>query len=101
MPKNKYQRASKEIKKKARDEYFKTEFGVSLKKRLNRLVIYSALLLGFAIYLVIDNMLGDNSVSVYVFAGFLAIFAGIFVYGRHYVIVRNINDYMLSNKRYK
>ena len=47
MPKNKYQRASKEIKRKARNEYFKTEFGNSLKKRLNRLLIYSVLLLGF------------------------------------------------------
>ncbi len=101
MPKNKYQRASKEIKRKARNEYFKTEFGNSLKKRLNRLLIYSVLLLGFAIYLIIDNILGNNNVSVYVFASFLVAFAGLFAWGRHYIIVRNINDYMLSNKRYK
>lgn len=101
MPKNKYQRANKGTKKKAYNEYFKTEFGIALKKRLNRLIIYSILLLGFAIYLAIDNTLKDKSVSIYIFAIFLVIFAGLFIWGRHFVIVRNINDYMVSNKRYK
>ena len=101
MEKNKYQRSSKEEKKKAREAFFNTEYGKSLKTRLNRLVIYSVLLIACAIYFVIDNIINENSVTNYILAGFFVIFALIFLYGRHYVIVKNANDYMIKNKRKK
>ena len=98
MEKNKYQRATKEEKKKAREALFKTPFVADLKKRLNRLIIYSILLFACGIYLIIDNILNENTISTYVFVGFLFIFAIIFIIGRHYVIVKNANDYMIKNK---
>ncbi len=99
MEKNKYQRANKEEKKKARDGFFKTEFGAVQRKRLNRLLIYSALLVACAIYFIIDNAMNENLISTYVLSGFFFIFAGIFVWGRHYVIVKNVNEYMIKTKR--
>lgn len=101
MEKNKYQRSTKEEKQKARNAFFNTDFGRDLKKRLNRLVIYSILLIGFAIYFIIDNIINDNTVTNYILAGFFIIFAIIFLIGRHYVIVKNANDYMIKNKNKK
>ncbi len=101
MEKNKYQRATKEEKQKARNDFFNTDFGRDLKKRLNRLVIYSILLIGFAIYFIIDNIINDNTVTNYILAAFFIIFAIIFLIGRHYVIVKNANDYMIKNKNKK
>ena len=101
MEKNKYQRATKEEKQKARNDFFNTDFGRDLKKRLNRLVIYSILLIGFAIYFIIDNKINDNTVTNYILAAFFIIFAIIFLIGRHYVIVKNANDYMIKNENKK
>lgn len=102
MEKNKYQRSSKEEKKEAREAFFNTEYGKSLKVRLNRLVIYSILLIACAIYFIIDNILNENSIASYILAAFSVIFAIIFLIGRHYVIVKNTNDYMIKNKsKYK
>lgn len=101
MEKNKYQRSTKEEKQKARNAFFNTHFGRDLKKRLNRLVIYSILLIGFAIYFIIDNIINDNTVTNYILVGFFIIFAIIFLIGRHYVIVKNANDYMIKNKNKK
>ena len=55
MLKNKYQRATKEIRKKAKLEYFKTEDGKVLKIRTTRLLIYGILLILIALYMIIDN----------------------------------------------
>ena len=102
MEKNKYQRANKEEKKKARTAFFfQTDFGASLKKRLDRLIIYSILLIACAIYFVIDNILNDNAISTYILAGFFIIFAIIFLWGRHYIIVKRTNEYMINNKKRK
>ena len=98
MEKNKYQRAPKEERRKAREAFFKTEFGAVQKKRLNRLIIYSVLLVACAIYFIVDNIMNENTVSNYVLAVFFIIFAAIFIYGRHYVIVKNTNDFMIKNK---
>ena len=101
MEKNKYQRSTKEEKKEARTAFFNTEYGCSLKVRLNRLVIYSVLLIACAIYFVIDNILNENTVVNYILASFFVVFAIIFMVGRHYVIVKNANDYMIKNKNKK
>lgn len=97
--KNKYQRADKKEKKEARQKFFSTEFGKELKKRLDRLVIYSVLLFGFTIYIIIDNFLKDNSIINYITASFLIIFILIFLIGRHYVIVKNVNNYMVKKNK--
>ena len=99
--KNKYQRASKLEKKEARTNFFFFFFGKNLKKRLDRLIIYSILLIAFTIYIIIDNILKDNSIINYVTAGFLLIFALVFLIGRYYVIVKNVNSFMIKNIKKK
>lgn len=101
MEKNKYQRASKEEKRVAREEFFKTNFGQEQKKRLNRLLLYSALLLICAIYFTVENILNENSISTYVLCGFFVLFAIAFVVGRNYVIVKCVNEYMINKKKRK
>ena len=44
MKKYKYQRLTKEEKKQAKNEFYQTEQGIDLKKRFNRILIYSIIL---------------------------------------------------------
>lgn len=99
MEKNKYQRASKNTKKEIRMEFFQTDFGKSLNVRLIRLVIFSILLIGFAIYFLIDGIFIEYSLSEIISAVFFIIFAIIFLWGRHYIIVKNCNNYMINNPK--
>lgn len=101
MEKNKYQRATKSEKQKAREEFFKTPFGIEQKKRLNRLIIYSILLIACAIYFIIDNILNDNYITTYILSGIFVVVSTIFLYGRHYVIVKDVNNFMIKNPRRK
>lgn len=98
MLKNKYQRATKEIRKKAKLEYFKTKDGKVLKIRTTRLLIYGILLILIALYMIIDNYLKEKLIINYTYSVFLLIFAFIFIFGRHYVLVKNINLFMVKNK---
>ena len=98
MLKNKYQRATKEIRKKTKLEYFKTEDGKVLKIRTTRLLIYGILLILIALYMIIDNYLKEKLIINYTYSVFLLIFAFIFIFGRHYVLVKNINLFMVKNK---
>lgn len=99
MEKNKYQRSSKNTKKEVQKDFFQTSFGIDLKKRLNRLFIYSILLIICAIYFTIDGIMDKYSISKIVASVFFLIFAIIFLWGRHYVIVKNCNSYMINNPK--
>ncbi len=99
MEKNKYQRASKNTKKEVQMAFFQTDFGVDLKKRLNRLIIYSILLIACAIYFTIDGIMDKYSISKIVVSVFFLMFAGLFIWGRHYVIVKSCNNYMINNPK--
>ena len=101
MLKNKYQRSTKEARKKAKEEYFNTEEGKTLKVRTTRLLIYGILLILIAMYMIIDNFINDKLIIYYTYSVFLLIFAFIFIYGRHYVLVKNINSFMVQNKKKK
>ena len=97
MKKNKYQRATKNTKKEVKTEFFQTDFGKDLKKRLNRLVIYSILLTLCAIYYIIDGIINEFNVSNILIIIVTLLFAILFLYGRYYVIVKNCNKYMINN----
>ena len=99
MEKNKYQRASKNTKKEVQMAFFQTDFGVDLKKRLNRLIIYSILLIACAIYFTIDGIMDKYSISKIVVSVFFLIVEGLFIWGRHYVIVKSCNNYMINNPK--
>lgn len=98
MEKNKYQRASKNTKKEVAKEFFNTEYGHSLKVRLNRLLIYSILLFGFFIYFLIDGIMNNNVLRI-VLGVIFCLFAILFLGGRYYAKVKNCNTYMINNPK--
>ena len=57
MEKNKYQRASKNTKKEVQTAFFQTDYGKCIKVRLNRLLIYSILLIVCTICFFIDSII--------------------------------------------
>lgn len=99
MEKNKFQRASKSTKKEIKTDFFQSDYGKSLKVRLTRLLIYSILLTLCAIYFFIDAFIGNFSISQIIVAIFCLIFAGLFIWGRCYVIVKSCNNYMINNPK--
>ena len=97
MVKNKYLSMSCEERKKARSEYFATEEGRALKSRVNRLVVYSFLLVVFGIYVIIDAInIGDTHLQLFYGIG-LIIVAAVFFIGRYFVIIKMVNDYLIDN----
>lgn len=99
MIKNKYQRLSYEEKRKAREDFYKTDFGKEQKPRFNRLIIVSILLFLFSIYLLIDAIIKKDSIFAYTAAILLFIFSAVFFIGRHKVIVKNVNSYLIKKKK--
>lgn len=98
MIKNKYQGSDK--KKKAKEEFFKTEIGENIKKRLNRLLVYSIILLLFSCYLLIDAVINDFTAQlIYGSVTLLASFA--FFFGRQYIIHKQVNAYIIKKKTKK
>lgn len=98
MIKNKYQRLTKQERKEAREKFYSTNFGKEQKSRFNRLLLISILLFIYSLYLLIDTIINHGSIWTYVLSGFIFIFALIFLIGRHKVIVKNVNDYLIKKK---
>lgn len=99
MIKNKYQRLNHEEKKKAREDFYKTDFGKEQKPRFDRLLMVSILLFLFSIYLLIDAIIKKDSIFAYIATFILFIFSAVFFIGRHKVIVKNVNSYLIKKKK--
>ena len=96
MVKTKFMRMSCEERKKAKERYFATDEGSSLKTRVNRLVIYSVLLIAFGIYVIIDSI-NNNDTSLQLIYGIgLIIVAAILFIGRYFVIAKKVNDFLIE-----
>ncbi|MDE6284136.1 MAG: hypothetical protein K2M17_00095 [Bacilli bacterium] len=98
MLKNKYQRLSKEEKKKAREDFFTTDLGKSLKFRFNRLLVVSVLLMLYSAYIIIDTFLNNGSLFGYSAGILVFIFALVFLIGRHKLIIEKTNNYLIIKK---
>lgn len=99
MIKNKYQRLNKKERKEAREKFYATEFGQEQKARFNRILLVSVLLFIYGIYLLIETIIKANSIWGYVSATTMFIFALVFAIGRHKVIIKNVNDYLIKKKK--
>ncbi len=97
MLKNKYQRLNKEDRKKAREDFYKTNFGKSKKAIFTRLLIISFLLICYSLYLFISGLI-NKSIWSYVAAGILFICSLVFLIGRHKILVRDVNNYLIKKK---
>ena len=99
MKKYKYQRLSKEEKNEAKLAFYQTEQGLLLKKRFNRILIYSIILIFFGLYTCIDAYINKSSSVYYVYSAMLIIFGISFIILRSYVQMRKVNDFITRKKK--
>lgn len=98
MLKNKYQRLSRDEKKKAREDFYKTNDGKALHYRFTRLLIVSVLLILYGLFLIIETLVKHGSIFGIVSGILLFVFALVFLIGRHKLIVDRVNKYLLKKK---
>lgn len=96
MKKYKYQTLTKEEKQKAKNDFYQTENGKNLKKRFDRLFLYSILLTMFAIYIVISAIINDDAFYNYIYGISLFVMAIIFLIGRYKIYLENINNFIVK-----
>jgi len=95
MLKLKYYSLNKEEKYLLKDEFYKTEFGTSIKKRLDRLFVVGILGIILSILLFIFHTTKWDVVT-----GIILIIASlIFIIGSHKVRINKINKYLTQKKK--
>lgn len=99
MKRYKYQKLTKEEKKKAKVEFYQTTQGIELKARFKRIIIYSIILLIFGLYLLIEAIIKDNSYAQYIYASILIIFSIGFIILKYYIEMIKVNDYLTKPKK--
>lgn len=99
MKRYKYQKLTKEEKKKAKVEFYQTTQGIELKTRFKRIIIYSIILLIFGLYLLIEAIIKDNSYAQYIYASILIIFSIGFIISKFYAEMIKVNDYLTKPKK--
>ncbi len=96
--KNKYQRMTKEEKKKLKSRYYKTEKGRLQKNRLIRLLVIGIIGILFSLYLIIDGYLkGNISVWTWIGAIILIIFSLIYIVASFYLRGKSLNTFAVKN----
>ena len=96
MKKYKYQTLTKEEKQKAKNDFYQTDKGKNLKKRFDRLLLYSILLAMFAIYIIISTIINDDAFYNYIYGISLFVMAIIFLIGRYKIYLENINNFIVK-----
>lgn len=98
MKKYKYQRLSKDEKKEAKNNFYQTEQGIELKKRFNRILIYSIILILFGIYLLVEAYIKKDSYAQYVYGSILILFGIGFLISRGHVMMMKVNYFITTRK---
>lgn len=99
MKKYKYQRLTKEEKKKAKSDFYETEYGKSLKQRFKRILIYSTILILFGIYLLIEACIKKDSYAEYIYSSIIIIFGIFFMISKFRIEMIKVNDYLTKSKK--
>ena len=99
MLKNKFQRLEKKEKKKAIENYYKTDVGKANKSRFLRLLIIGIACFLYSTYLIVDAIVNDGNIWYYIMAGFVIAFGLVFLIGRHKIMVKSVNNYLIKNKK--
>lgn len=95
MLKKKYYTLNKEEKNKIKEEFYQTEFGKSIKKRLDRLTLTGILCLIFSILLFIFNSNKWDIVTGII----LVVASFIFIVGAYKIRIDKINTYLVKKKK--
>lgn len=101
MFKYKYFTLKKDEKKEAKKGFYSTPRGKSLKVRHTRLVIYGLLLLLFGIYLLIDTLLKEAGLAFLIYSILIMIMGLLFIISKYYLMVRDVNKYIVTKKTTK
>ena len=101
MLKNKYQRMTKEEKKKIRTEYYNTPTGKQNKNRFIRVIIISIFCLIYSIYMGIENYMDSKITVLYVYYSGVLITGIILLISCIRIRGRILNDYALKKKKEK
>lgn len=96
--KNKYQRMSKEEKKKLQESYKKTELGANMLSRLKRIVITGSLGAIVSIVLIILAIIEKGNIFDYIYAGVLTVASIVFLIGSFKIKNKVLNDFALEQK---
>lgn len=95
MYKLKYYSLNKEEKIKLKEDFYKTEFGKSIKIRLNRLFTFGICGIIFSILLFVFNTTKWDIVT-----GVILLIASIlFIYESFNLRIKKINDYLVKKKK--
>ncbi len=94
MYKLKYYSLTKEEKEKLTKEFYQTDYGKMIKKRLDRVFIIGIMSIVFGLFLIITN----TSIWDILSGSSLLIAAAIFIYGSIKVRINKINDYLIKKK---
>lgn len=95
----KYDRLTKEEKRKAKEEFFNTERGKSLKIRFNRIFIYGIILFVFGIILLVEAIIKKDSVAQIIYGSILILFGISFIIGRFIILRKQVNDFITKKKK--
>lgn len=99
MKKYKYLTLTRKERCEVAEKYYSTNEGKELKKRLNRVLIYSIILVLFGLYLLIEEIIKNDSIAQYIYSSALIIVSIIFLLFRRKLIVEHVNHYLVTKKK--
>ena len=94
MYKLKYYSLTKEEKEKLTKEFYQTDYGKMIKKRLDRVFVIGIMSIAFGLFLIITN----TSIWDILSGISLLIASFVFIYGSKRVRINKINDYLIKKK---
>ncbi len=94
MYKLKYYSLTKEEKEKLTKEFYQTDYGKMIKKRLDRVFVIGIMSIAFGLFLIITN----TSIWDILSGISLLIASVVFIYGSKRVRINKINDYLIKKK---
>ena len=98
--KNKYQRLTKEEKKRAKKDYKESnEVNANIYKKLNRLTIISILGIFYAIISFVVDFFLTKNVWDFVIDGILLVFCLVFIIKSQSLLLEQINKFLINTKK--
>ncbi len=98
--KNKYQRMSKEEKKRCKEFYYNTSKGKEMRKRLNRLTIIGIIGLLFSVFLIVSGYISEEiNWATWVMSGVLCVFSCVFIIGAIRLRGQCLNQYAVAKMK--
>lgn len=95
----KYYTLTKEEKKQAKENYYKTAEGNNTRLLIRRASVYGLLLLVFGVFLLVYGLVNKESLLSILYAVTIIIIAIIFFISSYVILIRKINNHLVTNKK--